>query len=46
MKPVILYGCGNLITATLNKLEKVQNTAMRLIMGVVKSTPIIDNYKK
>ena len=43
IKPVILYGCGNLVTAptaTLNKLEKVQNTAMRLITGAVKSTPI------
>ena len=43
IKPVLLYGSENLITAntrTIQKLETVQNHAMRLITGAVKSTPI------
>ena len=43
IKPVMTYCCGLLITAShqnTNKLERVQNHALRLITGAVKSTPI------
>jgi hypothetical protein len=43
IKPALQYGCEALITATpamLNKLEVVQNQALRLITGAVKSTSL------
>ena len=43
IKPVLLYGGENLITANrkiINKLETAQNQAMRIITGAVKTTPI------
>ena len=43
IKPVLHYGCEALVTSNesnVNKLEKVQNQAMRLITGAVKSTPV------
>jgi hypothetical protein len=43
IKPVLQHGCETLITATptiLNKLEVIQNQALRLITGAVKSTPL------
>jgi hypothetical protein len=43
IKPALQYGCEALITATpanLNKLEVIQNQALRLITGAVKSTPL------
>jgi ribonuclease HI len=42
IKPILQYGCEALITATpatLDKLEVMQNQALRLITGAVKSTP-------
>jgi hypothetical protein len=41
--PTLQYGCEALITATpaiLNKLEVIQNQALRLITGAVKPTPL------
>ena len=40
IKPLLLYACETLITANTNALELVQNQAMRLITGGVRSTPI------
>jgi ribonuclease HI len=43
MKPTLQYGCEALLNATpgnLNKLEVIQNQALRLITGAVKSTPL------
>ena len=43
IKPVLKYLCGALITASdqqIQKLELIQNQAMRLITGGVKTTPI------
>jgi hypothetical protein len=43
IKPALQYDCEALITATpaiLNKLEVIQNQALRLITGAVKSTPL------
>jgi hypothetical protein len=43
IKPALHYGCEVFITATpaiLNKLEVIQNQAMRLITGAVKSAPL------
>ena len=40
IKPAILYGCETLITAKTDALELVQNQALRLITGAVKSTLI------
>jgi hypothetical protein len=43
IKPALKYGCEALITATpaiLNKLEVIQNQALRLITGAVRSTPL------
>jgi hypothetical protein len=43
IKSALRYGCEALITATpaiLNKLEVIQNQALRLITGAMKSTPL------
>jgi hypothetical protein len=43
IKPALQYGCVALISATpaiLNKLEVIQNQALRLITGAMKSTPL------
>jgi hypothetical protein len=43
IKPALQYDCEVLINATLailNKLEVIQNQALRLITGAVKSTPL------
>ncbi|VDO01598.1 unnamed protein product, partial [Rodentolepis nana] len=43
IQPIMLYCCEPLITATevtLKPLEKAHNQALRLITGVIKSTPI------
>jgi hypothetical protein len=43
VKPALQYSYEALITATpdvLNKLEVMQNQALRLIIGVVRSTPL------
>jgi hypothetical protein len=43
IKPVLQYGCEALITATLtilNKLEVIQNQALRLTIGAVRSSPL------
>jgi hypothetical protein len=43
IKPVITYGSEVLITAnsnSLNRLEIIQNRALRMITGTVKTTPV------
>jgi hypothetical protein len=43
IKPALQYGCEAVITATsaiLDKLEMIQNQALRLITGALKSTPL------
>ena len=43
VKPVMKYGCSALITSpdhNISKLDKIQNQALRLVTGAVKTTPI------
>ena len=43
IQPVMTYYCGSLITATqqnTNRLERIQNQALRLVTGAMKFTPI------